>query len=89
MPIFKSPFSPRVHKFMEYDDDYILNNSITKEKSDIQFNNEAITKKGWNLNKESSRKKVYNDVVLDKEYISNKARQNRRKIITPRKWKNW
>jgi putative lipase involved disintegration of autophagic bodies len=88
MPMFKSPYSSKNHHFQEYDDDYILLNSKTKEKSDTQFNLSVLRDKAWNRNVFSTRKKVYNDIVLDRDQLLARSKKYHKRL-KPRKWYNW
>lgn len=91
MPTFKSPFSKRIHAVPEYDtEDYILNNSETKErKTQDDFNNDVLTQKNWNWNRHSTRKDKYVDITLDKEQVEARSRKWKDRIYNSRKWRNY
>ena len=53
MVVIKDPNSSRTYKVVSYSEDFIIDNSQTKEVSDIQFNNAAQVKTDWNWNRYS------------------------------------
>ena len=91
MAVFKSPWSRRTHKVPDYDtDDYILNNSKTKEKITRQdFNNPALTNPMYNWNRSSTRRNHYVDTTLGKAQVEGGIKKWNKKIFGLRKWKNW
>lgn len=77
MPIVKSPHSGRTYFVPAYDmDDFILDNSNTKEKiSHDEFNNAALTKPMWNLNTYSTKVDEYRDIPIDGENVKKMVKQ--------------
>jgi hypothetical protein len=70
MPVFKSPYTGRMHHVNEYDEDYMLDNKVTEEKkSQDEFNNDVLTQTNWNMNRWSTKKDEYRDIPMDKEQI--------------------
>lgn len=90
MPVIKSPYSGRTHFVPDYDtDDFILPNAKTQEKqSHDEFNNNALTKPNWNMNKFSTRVDEYRDIPLSKEKVEQMAHKWK-KQRTPRSWYNY
>ena len=87
------------YRFNEYDDDLIIPNSSSQKKVDTQFNNEAIAKTrgtrgpndllNWGRDHYSTRKKVYRDMVAERDWLMKKSRRYHTKKIKPVKWYNW
>ena len=89
MPVFKSPFSSRTHVVPEYMEDYILNNSETKERvTQNEPNNDVLTQTGWNWNTNSTKKDNFNDITLRSQQLKNRTRKWNKRIYGARKWKN-
>ena len=95
MPVFIGP-DKKPYRFNEYDVDFVVPNSKTQKKIDTQFNNEAITNtrgdtkvNNWNRNHYSTRKKVYRDIVVDRDHLMKNSINYHNKKIKPRKWYNW
>lgn len=90
MPILKSPFSNRTHVVPDYeaDEDYILNNSTTKERvTQNDLNNNVLTQTNWNWNRNSTRKDQYVDITL--KDTKARIRKWNKRTFGARKWKNY
>lgn len=92
MVVIKSPFSSRRFSVPEYElkDDFIYNNSRTKEKkSQNVFNNEGMTNtKMWNWNTWSTKKDEFRDAIIKPKYLD-ESRIRMIKWRKPRKWYNY
>lgn len=95
MPLFKAP-DGKHYKFNEYDEEFVVPNSKTQKVIDTQFNNNVIAKQvgdkrinQWNRNHYSTRKKVYRDIVVKRDFLIKDSVDYHTRRIKPRKWNNW